>query len=225
MSQDAVDALVKLLDLEPIEVNIFRGVQPDEERQRVFGGQVAGQALVAAARTVEPERRVHSLHAYFLRPGRPDACRSSTRSTASATAARSPPAASSPSSTARPSSTCRRQFQRARGRASSTRRRCRDVPAARDAPRLHAPHGAVRRAAGRLVQPAPARSTPATSTASPPDDAREPLPPDQQVWLRADGDAARRPGAARLRRHLRVSDMTLLDTALLPHGRWARRAA
>src|SRR5580765_5181279 len=71
MSQDAVDALVKLLDLEPIEVNLFRGVSPDEERQRVFGGQVAGQALVAAARTVAPGRSVHSLHAYFLRPGDP----------------------------------------------------------------------------------------------------------------------------------------------------------
>src|SRR5690606_13743510 len=71
MSQDAVDALVKLLDLEPIEVNLFRGVSPDEDRQRVFGGQVAGQALVAAARTVEPGRNVHSLHAYFLRPGAP----------------------------------------------------------------------------------------------------------------------------------------------------------
>ena len=71
MSQAAVDDLVKLLDLEPIEVNMFRGVSPDEERQRVFGGQVAGQALVAAARTVEPGRAVHSLHAYFLRPGDP----------------------------------------------------------------------------------------------------------------------------------------------------------
>src|SRR3546814_446589 len=69
MSQDAVDDLVKLLDLEPIELNIFRGISPDEDRQRVFGGQVAGQALVAAARTVEPGRDVHSLHAYFLRPG------------------------------------------------------------------------------------------------------------------------------------------------------------
>ena len=69
--QDAVDALIALLDLEAIEVNIFRGVSPDEDRQRVFGGQVAGQALVAAARTVEPDRSVHSLHAYFLRPGDP----------------------------------------------------------------------------------------------------------------------------------------------------------
>jgi acyl-CoA thioesterase-2 len=70
--QEALDDLVTLLDLEPIEVNLFRGVSPaDEKRQRVFGGQVAGQALVAAARTVEQQRFVHSLHAYFLRPGDP----------------------------------------------------------------------------------------------------------------------------------------------------------
>src|SRR3954454_3191448 len=68
---DALDGLLELLDLEPIEVNIFRGVSPDEERQRVFGGQVAGQALVAAGRTVDRDRPVHSLHAYFLRPGDP----------------------------------------------------------------------------------------------------------------------------------------------------------
>jgi len=68
----ALDDLVTLLDLEAIEVNIFRGRSPDEFRQRVFGGQVAGQALVAATRTVEdPGRWVHSLHAYFLRPGDP----------------------------------------------------------------------------------------------------------------------------------------------------------
>ncbi len=67
---DALDFLVKLLDIEPIEVNIFRGVSPDEHRQRVFGGQVAAQSLMAAGRTVE-RGRVHSLHAYFLRPGDP----------------------------------------------------------------------------------------------------------------------------------------------------------
>ncbi|MCP4224214.1 MAG: acyl-CoA thioesterase II, partial [Actinomycetia bacterium] len=61
--QTDVDALIELLDLEVIEVNIFRGVSPDEKRQRVFGGQVAGQAMVAAARTVDPDRSVHSLHA------------------------------------------------------------------------------------------------------------------------------------------------------------------
>jgi acyl-CoA thioesterase-2 len=64
----ALDDLVDLLDLEQIEVNIFRGFSPDVSRQRVFGGQVAAQALMAAGRTVE-KGRVHSLHAYFLRPG------------------------------------------------------------------------------------------------------------------------------------------------------------
>lgn len=63
--------LIDLLDLEQIEVNIFRGRSPEESLQRVFGGQVAGQALVAAGRTTDNDRPVHSLHAYFLRPGLP----------------------------------------------------------------------------------------------------------------------------------------------------------
>jgi acyl-CoA thioesterase-2 len=67
----ALDDLLDLLDLEQIEVNIFRGRSPDERVQRVFGGQVAGQALVAAGRTVPADRPVHSLHAYFIRPGDP----------------------------------------------------------------------------------------------------------------------------------------------------------
>lgn len=66
-----VDHLVELLDLEQIELNIFRGRSPEEALQRTFGGQVAGQALIAAGRTVAPDRPVHSLHAYFLRPGTP----------------------------------------------------------------------------------------------------------------------------------------------------------
>src|SRR5215467_10300773 len=68
MAQKALDELVSILDLEELEVNIFRGESPKEDRQRVFGGQVAGQALVAAGRTVDG-LVVHSLHAYFLRPG------------------------------------------------------------------------------------------------------------------------------------------------------------
>ena len=68
---EALDRLLDLLDLEQIEVNIFRGRSPDERRQRVFGGQVAGQALVAVGRTVPVKRPVHSLHAYFIRPGDP----------------------------------------------------------------------------------------------------------------------------------------------------------
>jgi acyl-CoA thioesterase-2 len=67
----SLDRLIELLDLEQIEEDIFRGVSPEERVQRVFGGQVAGQALVAAGRTVPPDRPVHSLHAYFIRPGDP----------------------------------------------------------------------------------------------------------------------------------------------------------
>jgi len=68
----ALDEVIGLLDLEQIEQDIFRGDSPaGERRQRVFGGQVAGQALVAAGRTVPADRPVHSLHAYFIRPGDP----------------------------------------------------------------------------------------------------------------------------------------------------------
>jgi acyl-CoA thioesterase II len=69
--QVVVDGLVSLLDLEVIETDIFRGVSPKVAMQRVFGGQVAGQALIAAGRTVDSERLVHSLHSYFIRPGDP----------------------------------------------------------------------------------------------------------------------------------------------------------
>jgi acyl-CoA thioesterase-2 len=66
----AVQDLLALLDLEPLEVNLFRGRSPQVGWQRVFGGQVIGQALVAATRTVEG-RPPHSMHAYFLLPGDP----------------------------------------------------------------------------------------------------------------------------------------------------------
>lgn len=65
-----INDLVSILDLEPIEVNLFRGHSPQSGWQRVFGGQVIGQALVAACRTVE-DRTPHSLHAYFILPGDP----------------------------------------------------------------------------------------------------------------------------------------------------------
>ncbi|HVW41254.1 MAG TPA: acyl-CoA thioesterase II [Amycolatopsis sp.] len=69
--QVVLDHLVALLDLETIDENIFRGVSPPHSTVRVFGGQVAGQALVAAGRTVPVDRKVHSLHAYFIRGGDP----------------------------------------------------------------------------------------------------------------------------------------------------------
>jgi len=68
-----VDHLLHLLNLERIEENIFRGPSRDIGSPTVFGGQVLGQALRAAAYTVPPERRAHSLHAYFILPGDPNA--------------------------------------------------------------------------------------------------------------------------------------------------------
>ncbi len=61
--------LVELLDLEQLDLNLFRGRQPTTMRQRVFGGQVAAQALIAAIRTAGQEYLPHSMHSYFLRPG------------------------------------------------------------------------------------------------------------------------------------------------------------
>ena len=61
--------LVELLDIETLDTDLFRGRSPDTDRQRVFGGQVAAQALIAAIRTSEEGLDVHSMHAYFLRPG------------------------------------------------------------------------------------------------------------------------------------------------------------
>jgi len=70
----AIRDVVAILDLEPLEVNLFRGRSPQSNWQRVFGGQVIGQALVAACRTVEDvaTRPPHSLHAYFLLGGDPN---------------------------------------------------------------------------------------------------------------------------------------------------------
>src|ERR1700674_2272187 len=67
----ALNALLRVLDLEQLEDNLFRGARGSEGWQRVYGGQVLGQALMAAVRTVDPGRRVHSLHGYFLLAGDP----------------------------------------------------------------------------------------------------------------------------------------------------------
>jgi acyl-CoA thioesterase II len=67
----AMEELIATLDLEKLEENLFRGVSPNVGWQRVFGGQVIAQALMAAQRTVDGDRFAHSLHAYFMRPGDP----------------------------------------------------------------------------------------------------------------------------------------------------------
>src|ERR1041385_131290 len=66
----AVQAMLDVLNIEQLEVNLFRGRSPQDRWQRVFGGQVIGQALVAASRTVE-NRPPHSMQAYFLVGGDP----------------------------------------------------------------------------------------------------------------------------------------------------------
>ncbi len=68
-SSDATRQLVSLLDLEQLDTDLYRGRQPDSVRQRVYGGQVAAQALIAATRSVGADFQVHSLHSYFLLPG------------------------------------------------------------------------------------------------------------------------------------------------------------
>ncbi|MEQ1943565.1 acyl-CoA thioesterase II [Mesorhizobium sp. VNQ89] len=65
----AMQELLSILDLERLEHNLFRGRSPKLDWQRVFGGQTIAQALVAAQRTVDADRHVHSLHGYFMRPG------------------------------------------------------------------------------------------------------------------------------------------------------------
>ena len=69
--QAAVDQLLEMLDLQRLGPSVFQGTSPRVARQRMFGGQVAAQALVAAGRTADPDRTVHSLHGYFVRPGDP----------------------------------------------------------------------------------------------------------------------------------------------------------
>ena len=71
ITPSVMDLLIATLDVEKIEENLFRGVSPQTGWQRVFGGQVIAQALMAAQRCVDADRFVHSLHAYFMRPGDP----------------------------------------------------------------------------------------------------------------------------------------------------------
>jgi acyl-CoA thioesterase-2 len=213
MSQAAVDALVQLLDLEPIEVNIFRGLSPDEDRQRVFGGQVAGQALVAAARTVEPSRQVHSLHAYFLRPGDPtvpilyevDRIRDGRSFTTRRVVAIQHGKAifNLQSSFQEPEEGLDHQAPMP------------DAPPAEGLPDFDERMGPYREVLGDFfLRPRPIDTRYVDWN---PPDRSESLPPHQRVWLRADGTLPDDPVL-----HACVltyaSDMTLLDTALLPHG-------
>jgi acyl-CoA thioesterase II len=214
MSQAAVDDLIELLDLEPIEVNIFRGVSPKEDRQRVFGGQVAGQALVAAARTVGDDRQVHSLHAYFLRPGDPsipilyevDRIRDGGTFTTRRVVAIQRGKAIFNLSTS---------FQVPEEGFEHAFEMPTDVPGPEGLPDRRERMAAFAEKLGQLLDRPQAIDTRIADWSI--TDRERSLPPYQRVWLRADGELPDDPLL-----HTIVltyaSDMTLLDTTLLPHG-------
>ena len=216
----ALDELVDLLDLEQLEVDLYRGVSPHEERLRVFGGQVAAQSLVAAGRTVADgkgvERPVHSLHAYFLRPGDPkipilfqvDRIRDGRSFTTRRVAAiqRGEPVFHLSASFHVPETGVNHQEQMPVVPDPET------LPTWRD---VMAPYAAGND--GWLDQPRPidVRHIGEPMRTSPVEMA--PRPPTHRMWLRADG---RLPEAPLLHACLvaYASDMTLLDTIMLPHG-------
>lgn len=215
VGQQAVDQLVGTLDLEEIETDVFCGVSPAESLQRIFGGQVAGQALVAAGRTVPAERAVHSLHAYFLRPGDPavpirylvDRIRDGR------------------------SFTTRRVVAVQHGKAIFNlaasfalsepglehQLPMPDVPAPQDLPTFAeraAPFGARLGPFSRLPRPIDLRYVD-----DPPWVSRDggPREPSQRVWLRTDGPLPDDP-LVHVCALTYASDMTLLDSVLAAHG-------
>ncbi len=208
----ALDDLVRLLDLETIEVNLFRGHNPDERGVRIFGGQVAGQALVAAGRTVPADRFVHSVHAYFLRPGDP----------------RVPVVYEVDRIRDGRSFTTRRTVAVQHGEAifhlSASFQAAEEGPEHQD-PMPAAPDPeSLPTFAERFAPFAEkmghwyARPRPLDIRyVSAPNRAKQPGPPRQQVWFRADGTLPEDPLL-----HACVlavaSDMSLLDSVLLPHG-------
>ncbi len=221
MSEAAKAALAEvlgLLDLEQIEENIFRGLSPKARTQRVFGGQVLGQALAAAIRTVEPSRLCHSLHAYFLRPGDPkipilyevDRARDGRSFTARRVVAVQHGAQifNLAASFQLAESGFDHQFEMP------------NVPPPESLPDATS---VLMRRAGQfpehlqewITRPRPFETRPVILD-GPAD--RPPRPPFDHIWFRAAGPV---PDDIRQRQILLayVSDMTLLDTSLLPHGK------
>ena len=222
----AIEMLLDLLDLERLEHNLYRGVSPSTGWQRVFGGQVIGQALVAAQRTVPPAdeekgvraRHVHSLHGFFLRPGDPavpivyevDRIRDGGSFTTRRVVAIQHGEAIFSMSASFHVDEEGLEFQMA-------------MPAKADPETLLS----ERELRDRFIDTAPdnvkaywSRERPielrATSFEHFISDRK--LPPEQHVWVRATGPVPNDPAiqAAVL---AYASDMTLLDTALYPHGR------
>jgi len=214
MGQGAVDDLIRLLDLEAIEVNLFRGRSPDVKRQRVFGGQVAGQALVAAARTVDRAFVAHSLHAYFLRPGdttvpilyEVDRIRDGRSFVTRRVVA---------IQHGRAIFNLQASFHRPEEGFDHQAPMPGDVPDPETLPDFKQRWREWAELMGEEYhrdRPIDTRNVDWV-----PADRRQPLPPYQRVWLRADGSLPDDPVL-----HVCVvtyaSDMTLLDTSLLPHA-------
>ncbi|MGE0845637.1 MAG: acyl-CoA thioesterase II [Flavobacteriaceae bacterium] len=214
----AISRLLTILDLETLEHNLFRGLSPQDGWQRVYGGQVIGQALVAAARTVEDDRHIHSLHAYFMRPGDPavpiiyqvDPIRDGK------------------------SFNTRRVLAIQHGKAiysmsASFQRHEKGLEHQMPMPEAPAPETLLGedemkqqfmdiapanvRQYWKRDRPIEMRPVDFTHYVS-----REKLPPRQMIWFRATGEL---PDDERIQKCALAyaSDMTLLDTALFPHGR------
>lgn len=209
--------LISLLELERIEDTIFRGQSQDLGFHALFGGQVIGQALAAAERTVAPQRSAHSLHGYFLRPGDPsrpvvyvvepirDGRTTSTRRVTAVQKGR--PIFLMSASFQIPTEGLEHQDPMP------------EIPAPED---LEPPEVFAERLRGKVpervrrrwetAQPFEIRWANAMDPARP-----RPMPPRRHTWLRTAGPL---PGDPRIHRHLLayVSDFNLLVTALNPHG-------
>ena len=206
MSQ-ALQSLLDLLDLEQIEEDIFRGQSRSAVVPRVFGGQVAAQALVAAGRTVPEDRLAHSLHAYFLRTGDPGAPivytvdrirdgRSFTTRRVVAVQHGQPIFHLSASfQTYEEGLEHQAPMPAAPGPGDAAHRRGAAARYAHLFPTRPSSSGCWRRGP---------RSTCATSTTRRTARVGEPREPRSQVWFRTNGKLDRRPAAARLPRHLRL---------------------
>ncbi len=217
--QKALDDLLSLFDLEDLEVNIFRARSPQEGSQRLFGGQVLGQALVAAGRTATPEEMpAHSFHAYFLGPGDPstpilyqvdrtkDGRAFQTRRVVA-------------TQHDRPIFPLEVSFHRPE-RGLEHREEMPDVPdpeglasfRERLQPLYEATDDEDERAWMMRDHPIDSRYVTEVDFLEP-----QKLPPRMMVWIKADG---RLPAPLLLQQCVAAyaSDMTLVDTAMLPHG-------
>ncbi|PWL19637.1 acyl-CoA thioesterase II [Falsochrobactrum shanghaiense] len=215
----AMETLLATLDLEALEMDLFRGNSPQVGWQRVFGGQVLGQPLMAAQRTVDAERHVHSLHAYFVRPGDPaipiiyevDRIRDGSSFNTRRVLARQHGKAIFSLSAS---------FQVDEGGLDHQIAMPEGLPMPEDLAGerelkekyLHLAPANVRKYWER-ERPIEIRPVSLTHYLS-----REKLPPSQHVWLRTKGIV---PDDRALQAAILayLSDMTLLDTALHPHGR------